>query len=154
MGLSERDSIVRGFTMGVFDCAHAGHIYLFARCLDHCDELTISIMDDDWTEKNKGLRPLFPFEKRKKALEEVANQLWGGACVVLPTPSVSLDATAALVENSIDCFFHGSDWLVMDMANMIPKRMSQTILEKKIDCIFLPYFEHISTSEIREAAKK
>jgi cytidyltransferase-like protein len=148
------DDRVHGFTMGVFDCAHAGHIYLISKAFEHCDFLNIALMDDDWTEKNKGKRPLFTFKERLKTMKEITEQLWGDKCFVLEEPSSSLDVTDLLIKTEAEVFVHGSDWLLINIAEMIPKRMSQMMLEAKVDCILVPYFEPMSTTRIRMAAEK
>jgi cytidyltransferase-like protein len=47
-----------GFTVGIWDLFHEGHINLLKKCREQCDYLFVGIMNDYWVRvaKNRGGR--------------------------------------------------------------------------------------------------
>lgn len=138
----------KGFTMGVFDCIHAGHVQLIQRCLSLCSELTVGLMEDDWVAANKGQRPLFSIQERTEAIWSLFPSAYVVECN-------SLDVTPFLQDFRADVFFHGSDWLTSSAGfeAMLPLASRQFMKDNGITCVLLPYFDKISTSEIRKRAQ-
>lgn len=61
-----------GFTCGVFDLLHAGHIYMLKECKQHCDFLIVAINEGrNFSSKiNPGKKtPIYSFEHRVLLLE-------------------------------------------------------------------------------------
>lgn len=57
-----------GFTCGVFDLFHAGHVLMLKECKEHCDYLIVALNEaTNFSEKiNPGKRkPVFSIEERK-----------------------------------------------------------------------------------------
>ena len=42
-----------GFTTGVFDLFHIGHLNLMERCKEQCDYLIVAVCGDDYVEQIK-----------------------------------------------------------------------------------------------------
>jgi glycerol-3-phosphate cytidylyltransferase len=64
--------MIVGFTCGVFDLFHAGHVYMLQECKQHCDYLIVALNTAEHfsQEINPGKRkPLFPIEHRKLIME-------------------------------------------------------------------------------------
>ena len=57
-----------GFTCGVFDLFHAGHVLMLKECKEHCDHLVIGLNRCVVLGKNKN-KPIYTFEQRKLILE-------------------------------------------------------------------------------------
>jgi glycerol-3-phosphate cytidylyltransferase len=43
-----------GFTVGVWDCWHQGHINVLRQAIKHCDYLVVGVMTDYWVRVQKG----------------------------------------------------------------------------------------------------
>lgn len=43
-----------GFANGVFDCLHAGHIYMLKECRRHCDYLIVAVNHDKVDSRAQG----------------------------------------------------------------------------------------------------
>lgn len=59
------DGLVVGFTSGVFDLLHVGHLDYLTRSKEHCDRLVVAVNSDASVRSNKGpSRPIVPQEQR------------------------------------------------------------------------------------------
>ena len=59
-----------GLAHGVFDVIHSGHILHFEECKKYCDELIVSITDDEFINKGPG-RPYFSSHERQAFLKSI-----------------------------------------------------------------------------------
>jgi len=60
-----------GFTVGVWDLFHEGHLNFLKKCKNHCNYLFVGIMTDFWVRVQKGHdRPYHSLEKRICNLRE------------------------------------------------------------------------------------
>ena len=57
-----------GFTTGVFDLFHVGHLNLFERCKEKCSYLVVAVCDDEYVTKVKKKVPVIPFEERMRII--------------------------------------------------------------------------------------
>ena len=49
-----------GFTTGVFDLFHVGHLNLLERCKAQCDYLIVAVCGDDYVTQIKHKQPVYP----------------------------------------------------------------------------------------------
>lgn len=126
------------YTGGTFDILHIGHINF----LHHCQKLgdvTVALNTDDFIERYKGKKPIFTYEERKKHLLSIVSRV---------IPNDSEDSKPAIESVKPDIIAIGTDWAKKDYY----KQMSFTqdwLDEKGITLIYIPYYEHISSSEIK-----
>jgi cytidyltransferase-like protein len=91
-----------GFTIGVFDLLHKGHINHIVRCYMHCDLLIIGVVTDYLVMMQKGAeRPAESLETRMLQVQEHFP-----AAIVIPIDSLTLDADLPLI---CDVAFVGPD---------------------------------------------
>lgn len=57
-----------GYTAGVFDLFHVGHLNLLERCKEKCDILIVGVCNDEYVTKIKKRKPIFSQEERIKIL--------------------------------------------------------------------------------------
>ena len=56
--------IIVGYTTGVFDMFHIGHLNLLKNAKAHCDFLIVGVSTDEVVESYKNHLPIIPFEER------------------------------------------------------------------------------------------
>jgi len=64
--------MIKGFTCGVFDMFHAGHVLMLQECSENCDYLVVAVNSASQIDKfiNPGKLPvLYSLEHRKMILE-------------------------------------------------------------------------------------
>lgn len=60
--------MVIGYTSGVYDMFHIGHLNVIQNAKKQCDYLIVAVSTDELVQKEKGKTPVIPFEERKKII--------------------------------------------------------------------------------------
>ena len=60
-----------GYTTGVFDLFHIGHLNILKRARLECDHLIVGVTTDDLCESAKNQKPFIPFQERMDLVEAV-----------------------------------------------------------------------------------
>ena len=131
-----------GYTTGVFDMFHIGHLNILRRAKEHCDYLIVVVSTDEVVQNYKKKTPIIPFEERAAIVKAIRY-------VDEVVPQTSMDKMEAYNELHFDALFHGSDWKGSDMYNKIAEEFSRV----GVDVVFLPHTDGISSSYIREKTK-
>ena len=95
-----------GYTCGVFDVFHIGHLNLLDRCKDMCDILIVGVCDDTYVREIKKTEPVYPEKDRVrilKALKVVDD-------AVLVDIATTNDKMLALNKFHFYVLFSGDDW--------------------------------------------
>ncbi len=132
-----------GYTTGVFDLFHIGHLNILKRAKEQCEYLIVGVSTDELVKEYKHKTPIIPFENRIAIVEAIRY-------VDKVVTQESMDKLAKWDELRFDVIFHGDDWKNSDLYNEIEKQLK----EKNIDMVFLPHTAGISSTCIaREIAK-
>lgn len=129
-----------GYTAGVYDMFHVGHLNVLMNAKEYCDHLIVAVSTDEVVKKNKGKTPIIPFEERAKIVGAIRY-----VDEVVPQIDYS-DKLGAAKKYAIDVMFVGDDWKGTDKWNQIEKQLK----EIGIDLIYLPYTHSISSTMLRE----
>ena len=68
--LPERTGLI-GYTAGVFDLFHIGHLNLLRASRAKCDHLVVGVTTDELAERRKGARPVMPLIERMEIVQSV-----------------------------------------------------------------------------------
>lgn len=131
-----------GYTTGVFDLFHIGHLNILRRAKEQCDYLIVGVSTDELCKTYKNKTPVIPYEDRKAIVEAIKY-------VDKVVPQTSLDKLSAWEELHYDALFHGSDWKDSEMYREIERKLS----EVNVDMVFLPHTDRVSSSMLREYKK-
>ena len=128
-----------GYTTGVYDLFHIGHLNILKRAKEHCDYLIVGVSTDEVVESYKGKKPVIPFSERIEIVKAIRY-------VDEVIPQTSMDKMEAWEKLHFDVLFHGSDWKGSDMYDEIEKKLE----EVGADLVFLPHTEGTSSTLLSE----
>ena len=125
-----------GYTTGVFDLFHIGHLRLLKRAKMHCDYLIVGVSSDELVYSYKNKHPVIPFAHRL----EIVNALESVDEVIVQTHR---DKKKQFDEICYDILFVGDDWkddpLWLDLEEYLKKK------EAKV--VYFPYTKTVSTTK-------
>ena len=132
-----------GYTTGVYDMFHIGHLNIIRRSKEQCEYLIVGVSTDELVESYKKKTPVICFEDRCAIVESIKY-------VDKVVPQITMDKMEAYKSLKFDALFHGSDWQGSDMYNKIVDEFS----EVGVDVVFLPHTEGISSTLLKERLDK
>jgi len=91
-----------GYTSGMFDIFHVGHLDIIRYAKEHCDYLIVGVGTDEFLTQRKNRMPVMPYEYRKEIIKAIRY-------VDEVVPSVSLDKVQAYKDYHFDVMFVGDD---------------------------------------------
>lgn len=132
-----------GYTTGVYDLFHIGHLNILKRAKEQCDFLIVGVSTDELVREYKHKTPIIPFGERVAIVEAIKY-------VDQVVPQTSMDKYVAWEKYHFNALFHGDDWKGSDMYNEIEGKL------KKVGCdlVFLPHTEGTSSTLITEILHK
>jgi glycerol-3-phosphate cytidylyltransferase len=128
-----------GYTTGVFDMFHIGHLNILKKAKENCDYLIVGVSTDELVETYKHKKPIIPFEERIEIVRAIRY-------VDEVVPQVSMDKYKAWEELKFNRLFHGSDWKGSDMYNEIESKLKKV----GVELIFFPYTSGTSSTLLNE----
>ena len=132
-----KDEIV-GYTTGVFDLFHVGHLRLLNRAKSRCDRLIVGVSTDELVEEYKSKKPVIPFEERAEIVSALK-------CVDEVVPQKHRDKVAAYHEIKFDIMFVGSDWKGSDLFNEVESDLAG----HGVDVIYFEYTNNVSSTSLQ-----
>ena len=133
--------MIVGYTTGVYDMFHIGHLNLLKNAKGMCDKLIVGVTVDDLVEY-KGKKAIIPFEER---IEIVRSIRYVDAAV----PQYDMDKLKACKKLGASYLFVGDDWYGTEKWLNYEKEF----VSEGIKIIYFPYTKGISSSNIAEKLK-
>lgn len=136
----------RGYTAGVFDLFHIGHLNVLKGAKERCDYLIVGVSTDEVVKENKNKVPVIPYDQRADIVGAIKY-----VDEVVPQNAYDIDyKIKTAVEKQIDVMFVGSDWQGSDKWNKI-----ETELKKiGVDVVYLPHTDGISSTLLKGKLEK
>lgn len=132
-----------GYTTGVFDLFHIGHLNVLKRARLECDYLIVGVTTDELSLSAKGKSPIIPFNERLDIVEAIK-------FVDEVVPQVNYDKFEAWNNHKFDMMFVGDDWKGTEKWNTIEQQFAQL----KVEVVYFPYTTHTSSTFMREVLSK
>ncbi|MEG0854599.1 MAG: adenylyltransferase/cytidyltransferase family protein [Angelakisella sp.] len=129
-----------GFTQGVYDMFHIGHLNLINAAKERCDYLIVAVNSDSLVRDYKFKTPVISQANRKTIIENIraVNKV-----VIADT----LDKVLLHEQFGFDAVFIGDDW-----KNSIRWIKTERDLKKmSVDVVFLPYTPEVSSTILRKS---
>ena len=133
--------MIIGYTAGVYDLFHIGHLNLFKNAKGLCDKLIVGVTVDELVQY-KGKHALIPFEDR---IEIVRSCRYVDAAV----PQYDMDKLTACKKLGASVLFVGDDWYETEKW----KDYEAEFRKAGIKIIYFPYTKGVSSTKITEALK-
>ena len=135
-----------GYTCGVFDMFHVGHLNLLEKCKSMCDYLIVGVCNDDYVRNIKHKEPVYSEQDRVRILEalKVVDR------AELVTIQETNDKILAIEKFHFDVLFSGDDWKGSERYQKTEEQFKKygAFIE------YFPYTQGISTTQIKEKIKK
>lgn len=135
--------MVIGYTTGVFDMFHVGHLNILKKAKEQCDYLIVGVSTDELVVHDKNKVPVIPFENRCKIVAAIRY-------VDRVVPQVDKNKFAAWEKYHFDKMFVGSDWQGTAAWNEYEKQFAPV----GVEIVYLKYTDGISSTILREKISK
>lgn len=127
-----------GYTQGVYDMFHIGHLNLINNAKEQCDYLIVGVNSDNLVMSYKNKKTVICEAERA---EIVRNIKAVDECVIVST----LDKKAMLEELKFNAIFIGDDW----KGNSRWIKTQEDLAEYGVDVVFLPHTNGVSSTALR-----
>ena len=130
--------MVVGYTTGVFDLFHIGHLNMLKNAKGMCDKLIVGVTTDELV-SYKHKKAVIPFEERIEIVRSIE-------CVDVAIPQRSMDKFEAWKKLKFDVMFVGDDWYATEKWEEYEKQFA----EVGVKIIYFPYTQGTSSTLINE----
>lgn len=134
--------MIIGYTSGVFDLFHIGHLNLLKNAKSLCDKLVVGVTTDELV-LYKGKKAIIPFEDR---IEIVRSIKFVDAVV----PQRDMDKLTMCKKLGATLLFVGDDWYETDKWKAYEKEFK----EAGMKIIYFPYTQKVSSTKITQALEQ
>lgn len=128
-----------GYTTGVFDMFHVGHLHLLKKAKNRCDYLIVGVSTDELVKQYKNKIPIIPFEHR---LEIIASLKFVDDIVAV----THRDKKQTFLEIGYDVLFVGDDWKGSSVFNDLDSYLKEN--GAKVE--YFPYTKEVSSTKFSE----
>lgn len=135
--------MVIGYTTGVYDMFHIGHLNILRRAKEQCDYLIVGVSTDELVQKDKNKTPIIPFKERCAIVEAIKY-------VDKVVPQIDKNKLEAWKKFHFNKMFVGSDWKGTETWEKFEKQFKPI----GVEIIYLNHTDGISSTILREKLKK
>ncbi len=128
-----------GYTTGVYDMFHIGHLNILRRAKDMCETLIVGVTTDELCYLRKKKYPIINERDRMTIVGAIRY-------VDKVVPQIDMEKIKPVKDFSVDVVFVGSDWKGTDEWNKYEKDFAE------VGCavVYLDHTDGISSSMLRE----
>lgn len=132
-----------GYTAGVFDLFHVGHLNILKKAKEYCDELIVGVSTDELVSNYKNKVPVIPYEERIAIVSAIKY-------VDKVVPQVNRNKFEAWENLKFDVMFVGDDW----KGSKLFTEVEHQFREVGVDIVYFPYTQGTSSTMLREKISK
>jgi len=131
-----------GYTSGVYDLFHVGHLNMLRNAKSLCDKLIVGVTTDELVAyKNK--KAVIPFHERIEIVRNIK-------CVDAVVPQEDMNKMKQWGKLKFDVIFVGDDWYNTNKW----KEFEAEFKEVGVQIVFFPYTKGISSTKLNEILDK
>ena len=138
-----KKKIIIGYTTGVFDLFHVGHVRILKKSKSLCDKLIVGVSSDNLVKKYKNKYPVI---SQKERMEVVKNNKHVNYVVSQNT----LDKFISWKKLKYDIMFVGDDWYDTKKWQELDKKFKKV----GVRIVYLPYTKGTSSTIINNILNK
>ena len=130
--------MITGYTTGVYDLFHVGHLNILKEARQSCDHLKVGVSIDELVLSYKNKLPIVPYEDRAAIIDSVSY-------VDEVIPVNTRDKISQFDDIKYNILFVGDDWKGAEIFNSLEEHL------KKYDSIikYIPYTKKVSSTKFR-----
>ena len=132
-----------GYTTGVFDLFHVGHLEILRKAKENCDYLIVGVSTDELVQEYKNKRPIITFDQRIEIIKSIK---YVDEVVV----QKDRDKLSALHKIGFNIMFVGDDW----KGSKIFLELESKFQKHGVEIFYFPYTKNISSSSLRSILKR
>lgn len=129
--------MIKGYTTGVFDLFHIGHLNILKKAKESCDYLIVGVTVDELV-SYKGTQSVIPFEERIKIVEAIKY-------VDEVVPQTDMNKMKAWENIRFDKMFVGSDWKGTEKWNKLEEEFKKVGVQIQ----YFPYTQGTSSTHLK-----
>lgn len=133
--------MIIGYTTGVYDMFHIGHLNILRRAKEQCDYLIVGVSTDELVEREKHKRPIIPFEERCEIVRAIRY-----VDEVVTQPDKDKLAAYHRLPHGFNKMFVGSDW----QGSPQWKRYEEQFAPLGVEIVYLSHTNGISSTILRK----
>lgn len=131
--------MIIGYTTGVFDLFHIGHLNVLRNAKAMCDRLIVGITNDKLLLEYKKKSPVIPFFERCEIVRNIK-------CVDVVVSQETMDKFEAWEQLRFDIMFVGNDWYNTGKW----QKLEEQFKEVGVRIVYFPYTKGVSSTLINE----
>ncbi len=131
--------MIIGYTTGVYDMFHIGHLNILKRAKEQCDYLIVGVSTDELVLKEKNKLPIIPFAERCEIVRAIKY-------VDRIVPQYDKNKADAWSRLGFHKMFVGSDWKGTPQW----KQFEQDFAQLGVQIVYLDHTDGISSTILRE----
>lgn len=135
--------MIIGYTTGVFDMFHIGHLNILKRAKEQCDYLIVGVSTNELVMKEKGKTPVIPYEERVEIVKAIKY-------VDKVVPQNNKNKYSAWEKYHFNKMFVGSDWKGTEVWNEFERQFAPI----GVQIVYLDHTDGISSTLLTELIKK
>ena len=131
--------MIIGYTTGVFDMFHIGHLNILKHAKENCDYLIVGVSTDELVMSEKNHSPYIRYEDRVRIIEAIRY-------VDRVVPQENKDKFAAWEKYHFHKMFVGSDWKGTEAWNDYERQFAET----DVEIVYFPHTDGVSSTSLRK----
>lgn len=140
--MNEKRNTIIGYTSGVYDLFHIGHLNLLRNAKGLCDRLIVGVTVDELV-SYKHKHAVIPFEERIEIVRNIK-------CVDAVIPQEDLDKYKMWEKLHFDVLFVGDDWFNSPKWKALERKFKKV----GVRIVYFPYTKRTSSTLINETLRK